>query len=101
MITLTRSTISRLPTLLLCLLVTAGAVRAEEIRVTVNGMVCAFCAQGIKKQFSAVEGVERVDPDLEHRLVVIHAKAGATLPDEKIKSIIKDAGYDVVSIERK
>lgn len=101
MITFARSTISRLPTVLLCLLVTAGAATAEEIKVTVNGMVCAFCAQGIKKQFSAIEGVERVDPDLERRLVVIHAKTGAALPDDKIKRIIKDAGYDVVSIERK
>lgn len=78
-----------------------GLATAEEIKITVKGMVCSFCAQGIKKQFSAISGVEKVEPNLDQKLVVVTTKEGAVLADDKIKDLIKDAGYDVVNIERK
>lgn len=73
---------------------------AEEIRVNVNGMVCSFCAQGIKKTFGKLAEVESVSPDLENKLVIIVTKKDQLLADEKIKELIKDAGYDVTKIER-
>ena len=82
-------------------IVIPGLAAAEEIKITVKGMVCSFCAQGIKKQFSSIPGVEKVEPNLDQKLVVVTTKVNANLPDEKIKEVIKDAGYDVVNIERK
>lgn len=82
-------------------IVLPGLATAEEVKITVKGMVCSFCAQGIKKQFSAVAGVEKVEPNLDENLVLVTTKEGAEIPDDKIKELIKDAGYDVVSIERK
>lgn len=73
---------------------------AEEIRVTVNGMVCSFCAQGIKKTFGKLPEVESVSPDLANKLVVIVSKKDQILADEKIRELIKDSGYDVTKIER-
>ena len=74
--------------------------RAETVHVTVKGMVCSFCAQGIKKTFGKMEPVAKVDVDLDKKLVSIEIKDGATLPDEQITKSINDAGYDVVKIER-
>jgi copper chaperone CopZ len=74
---------------------------AEEITISVKGMVCSFCAQGIKKTFLRKDGVEQVDVDLDKKVVTIKTKAGAALSDADVKDSIVDAGYEVVSIDRK
>lgn len=78
-----------------------AAVSAETIDATVNGMVCAFCATGIEKTFKAQPEVKSVNVDLEHKLVTIASKDGQTLDDSKIKQLLKNSGYSVVSIARK
>jgi len=79
----------------------ASTALAETITVSVKGMVCSFCAQGIKKTFSRKEGVESVDVDLDKKLVMITTKAGATLSDVAVTESIVDSGYEVTAIERK
>jgi copper chaperone CopZ len=74
---------------------------ADQITVAVKGMVCSFCAQGIKKTFTRKEGVESVDVDLDKKMVTIRTKPGANLTDSEVKESIADAGYEVLSIERK
>lgn len=87
--------------LLLCLALLAPAAGiAENIKVTVKGMVCSFCAQGIKKTFLKNDKVKNINVDLDSKLVAIETKDGAALGDEEITSTIKDAGYEVLSIER-
>ena len=73
---------------------------AETVSVGVNGMVCAFCAQGIDRSFRKVEGVNDVYVNLEKKAVVIWTEGDGTLADEKIKEVIKDAGYTTTGIER-
>jgi mercuric ion binding protein len=73
---------------------------AETANVKVNGMVCSFCAQGIKKKFSAHEGVESVDVDLDKKNVKIVIKKDKKLPDDEIKTMIKESGYVVEKIDR-
>src|SRR5262245_17430517 len=81
-------------------LIPASAI-AEEITVTVKGMVCSFCAQGIKKTFSKNEDIKDVKVDLDKKLVTIQTKDGASVGDDQITKTINDAGYDVLSIQRK
>jgi mercuric ion binding protein len=73
---------------------------AAKINVEVNGVVCAFCAQGIKKQFKKIDAVESIDVSLEEKRVTLETKEGQDVSDEKIKSLINDAGFEVVKIER-
>ena len=73
---------------------------ADTIRATVNGMVCGFCATGIEKTFKAQPEVKAVDVDLENKLVTIQTKQGRTLDDAKIKKLLGNAGYSVVSVSR-
>jgi len=77
-----------------------AAVSADTIKVTVNGMVCGFCATGIEKTFKAQPEVKTVDVDLENKLVTIQAKQGQTLDDAKIKKLLGNAGYSVVAVVR-
>jgi len=74
---------------------------ADTITVSVKGMVCSFCAQGIKKTFTRKEAVESVDVDLDKKIVTITTKQGASLTDADVKDSIVDAGYEVLSIDRK
>ena len=72
----------------------------KEIKISVKGMVCAFCAQGITKKFKAEPAVAKVDVSLEKKLVTIDLKEGQTLTDDKIQTILTDSGYNIEKIER-
>jgi len=88
---------------LLTIILTFGltaAVSAETIRTTVNGMVCGFCATAIEKTFRKQPEVKTVNVDLKSRLVTVTTKEGQTLDDAKLKKLITNSGYSVVSIDR-
>ena len=87
--------------LLTCsIFVSTFAIAGEELTVGVKGMVCAFCAQGIEKKFSAQPEVEKIQVSLEKKFVKINFKDGQSLSSDKIKEILKDAGYEAIMKEK-
>jgi copper chaperone CopZ len=88
----------------LCLALTLLAVTATgaaaTIELTVNGLVCAFCAEGIEKKLKKFPATSEVVVNLEHRLVAISLKEGQDIPDADLRKALTDAGYTVKSIER-
>jgi mercuric ion binding protein len=77
----------------------SAAVSADTIKAKVNGMVCGFCATGIEKTFKAQPEVKSVNVDLQSKLVTVATKEGQTMDDAKLKKLIANAGYSVVSVE--
>ncbi len=77
----------------------SSAFATESIKATVNGMVCAFCAQGIEKRLSGLPATKAVLVDLKKKIVVVEAKEGQTLDGKAISHEIKEAGYDVTKLE--
>lgn len=77
----------------------SATLAASSMKVTVNGMVCAFCAQGIEKRLSKMSETKAVFVDLKKKIVVVESKEGLALNEEAIKAEIKDAGYDVLKTE--
>lgn len=73
---------------------------AKEVKIHVNGMVCAFCGQGITKKFNARSEVSKVDVSLKEKTVTLALKEGKDIPDTEIKTILTDSGYNVDKIER-
>lgn len=71
-------------------------VLPQELKVGVKGMVCAFCAQGIEKNFLKQPEVSKVEVSLENKYVKLKFKEGKTLAKEKIVSILKESGYESV-----
>ena len=71
----------------------------STIKAEVNGMVCAFCAQGIEKKIKAMPQTKDVLVNLDKRLVAVELKPGQTVTHDKIKAAITDSGYDVTKIE--
>ncbi|MBS3896937.1 hypothetical protein [Silanimonas sp.] len=73
---------------------------ARSLRVEVNGLVCAFCAHGIRAAFARQPAVAEVFVSLEDRLVAIALKPDQDISDAITKELLTDAGYTVVRIER-
>ena len=76
-----------------------SSMAANTVKVTVNGMVCSFCAQGIEKRISKISATKDVFVDLKKKTVAVEAKDGQVLDAKAISAEIVDAGYDVVKIE--
>lgn len=90
---------SRTIVLLLALLGASGAT-AATIELTVNGLVCGFCAQGIDKTLRRNAATEDVFVSLENRLVAVATKPDTDIADDVLRKALKDAGYDVKAIAR-
>ena len=86
-----------LATLLLGVAITSNAATIE---MEVNGLVCAFCAQGIEKKLRTFPATSDVVVSLEERLVAVSTKEGQDIADDELRRALTDAGYTVVNIRR-
>ena len=86
--------------LVVLLMLAPWAVRAETIEMHVNGLVCAFCAQGIEKKLRKFPATVDVVVSLEQRLVAVALKDGQDIPDSELRKALTNAGYTVTTIER-
>src|SRR5689334_11307447 len=77
-----------------------ASVDATTLHIQVNGLVCAFCAQGIDKTLRALPATADVVVSLEKMLVGVELKPGQALDDATVTKAITDAGYAVVKITR-
>jgi len=82
------------------LLSAVAAAHAGTIEMKVNGLVCAFCAQGIEKTLRKNPATADVFVSLENKLVAIETKAGLDIDDAQLKKDLVASGYAVKSIER-
>jgi copper chaperone CopZ len=73
---------------------------AKTIEMDVNGLVCAFCAQGIEKTLKGFPATAAVFVSLEHRIVAVQLKDGADIDDATLRKAITDAGYTITAIRR-
>lgn len=78
----------------------SSLVSAKTIEMDVNGLVCAFCAQGIQKSLKAFPATEAVYVSLENRIVAVQLKDGSDIDDAALRKAITDSGYTVVAIRR-
>ena len=61
----------------------AATSSAATIEMDVNGLVCAFCAQGIEKKLRAYPATADVVVSLEARLVAVSTKEGEDIADDE------------------
>jgi len=75
------------------------AFATQSLKAKVNGMVCAFCAQGIEKKLRALTETSDVYVNLGQKIVAVQIKDGTVLSPDVVRAVVKDAGYEVASIE--
>ena len=90
--------------LVLAALLSARALAAAEapstIEMQVDGLVCAFCAQGIEKKLRKVTATDDVFVSLEHKLVAVALKPRLDIGDEALRALLTEAGYTLKSVKR-
>lgn len=92
---------NRFKCLLFALLICVSSfASAKTIEMDVNGLVCAFCAQGIEKTLKGFPATEAVFVSLEHRIVAVQLKNGTDIDDATLRKAIADSGYTIVAIRR-
>lgn len=74
--------------------------QANVVIAHVNGLVCDFCAQSVRKLIGREEAVQDVQVDLAKGEVEILMRTGQTLDDATIEKLVRKSGYSLTSIER-
>ena len=86
--------------LLAILLSTAAFAGGNQYALAVDGLACPFCAYGIEKRLSAIEGVESVETDVKSGQVVVTLAEGKTLSEEVARQAVEDAGFTLRSLKQ-
>lgn len=66
--------------------------------IEIEGMSCEHCQNRVEKALNAIEGVE-AKVELKKNRAVVNVKDD--INDQKLKSVVEEAGYEVTSISEK
>jgi len=88
--------------LVLSIMVWSMAAFAEGAQYTmrVDGLACPFCAYGIEKKLTAIDGVQEVDFDLDKGLIIVIGNDSLNLTDQQMATLFEDAGFTFRSMEK-
>jgi len=80
----------------LLLLWSGGALSADwHYQLEVDGLACPFCAYGIEKQLSKLEGVEQLEVDIKTGQLLIRMETGVSLNKADAEQAVKKAGFSM------
>lgn len=68
----------------------------KEMKITVNGMMCAHCEAHVKKALEAIDGIDSVVASHEDNLVTI--TNSKDIDEASIKAAVEEAGYEYAGI---
>ena len=68
--------------------------------IQVDGLSCPFCAYGIEKQLSAIDGVESVVVDISNGLFNVTMQQDTLLNKEQAEQAVTDAGFTFRSFKQ-
>jgi mercuric ion binding protein len=85
--------------LLLAALWAMPAWAGEVYKLYIDGLACPFCAYGVEKKVGGLDGVERVDIDIDEGLVAVTMAEGSTLDEATAKRAIDEAGFTLRAFE--
>ncbi len=77
-----------------------SATAQEEVyALYVDGLACPFCAYGIEKELAGLDGVEKVEVDINKGVVVVTAAKGARIPAASLRQAVDNAGFTLRKVE--
>ncbi len=79
----------------------AAFAGGTQYAMRVDGLACPYCAYGIEKKLKQIEGVEKIDIDLNKGLVTVNVREGVELTEPQVKKLFKDAGFTYRSMTKK
>ncbi len=72
-----------------------------QYRVGVDGLACPFCAYGIEKKLSSIDGVKDIKVDIKKGAVIVTMAEGANLSEQLAREKVKDAGFTLRSFSQR
>ena len=73
-----------------------GKKEVNEMKLTVNGMMCPHCEARVKKVLEAIDGIEEATASHEENLVTI--TNSKPVDEAVIKAAIEEAGYEYAGV---
>jgi len=78
----------------------AAFAAGTQYQMRVDGLACPYCAYGIEKKLKKIDGVEKIDVDLNKGLVTVNVAEGVTLDEARMTQLFKDAGFTYRSMTK-
>lgn len=86
---------------LIVLLAPIGANAAPLVySLQVDGLACPFCAYGIEKKLSSIEGVEDIKVNIETGQVIVTMEDASTLTEIMADEKVAQAGFTLRSFSQ-
>ena len=76
-----------------------GETNSQVAVISVNGMVCDFCARGIERTFKKDKSVQKIDVDLSRGKVLVIYNQSAKVDFEDIKQKIISNGQNATDLQ--
>ncbi len=78
----------------------SAQMATQTYRLHVDGLACPFCAYGIEKQLSRIDGVETIDIDIGAGAITLTVSDGKTLDESTARRAVEAAGFSLRDFER-
>ena len=65
----------------------------QQIIVRVDGASCPFCAFGLEKRLSRIEGVADVKLEMKAGKVIVTLEKGVTVSEQALREAVDEAGF--------
>ena len=77
-------------------LLSGAALAGSHIyKLYVDGLACPFCAYGVEKKVGGLDGVEKVEIEIEEGIVAVTLAEGATLDEAAARQAVEQAGFSL------
>ncbi len=80
-------------TLSMILISTVALAAPQAYTLRVDGLACPFCAYGIEKKLSRIEGVKQIEVEIRTGTVTVIMVDGAILDEAAAGKAVKAAGF--------
>ena len=67
----------------------------------VDGLSCPFCAYGIEKRLSQIEGVQSLQTDIGDGVVVVTMRPDTLLDEDEARQAVEKAGFTLRGLRKK
>ncbi len=78
---------------------TVALADSPVYKLYVDGLACPFCAYGVEKKVGGLDGVEKVEIEIEEGVVTVTLADGATLDEATAKQAVDQAGFSLRKFE--
>jgi len=87
--------------LTLLFLIPIAQASGPSYALQVDGLACPFCAYGIEKKLSHIEGVDDIQVDIKKGEVIVIMAEGVPLAEDLARKKVKDAGFTLRSFSQR